>query len=169
MTNTDQRLQILPRLLGLACVAAATASCTDSMPGDMDDRGGGSRAAVPADVDPTGTWDMSYTYSASCDRPPLVESSTLRVTLGSDGYAVTAEGATTASTLACAADGCELSGMFAWSVTRVRFQQTVTIALDASDHLTGHGTELVIEGADTCNFTFAIDGMRMRAISHRGR
>jgi hypothetical protein len=151
----------LLRVLGLACAAALTASCTDRMPGDPDGRGGGSLDAVPTDVDPIGTWDMSYQYSASCARPPVVESSTLRVTQGDDGYAVIAAGATMASTLTCAPDGCKLSGMFAWSVTSVRFEQTVNIALDASDHLTGHGTELIVEGTNTCNMTFAVDGVKL--------
>ena len=159
MTKTDQHVRFVRCKLGLACIAGVAASCTDRMASTTD----GDRGPVDAtltDVDPTGSWNVSYTYSASCDRPPLVESTTFMVTRGPDGFALAVAGVTAAGTLTCTPDGCKLSGMFTWSVATAHFQQSVTIALDASDHLTGSGTELVVDGTGTCSYTFIVAGSK---------
>jgi hypothetical protein len=149
-------------MFGLACVAVLVASCTNEVGGGAVDNT--APDATVKGLDPTGNWNISYSFDAGCGQAASTAMSVFTVTLSPMGYAVSAAGATTSGTLDCTPETCKLSGMFAWSADGSQFQQNVNITLDAHDAITGNGTEAVatttMTGTTTCSVTFTAKGMR---------
>ena len=158
MKKAYQRTRCLQSMFGLACVAWLAASCTNDVGGGT--MGNPAPDAAMMDLDPTGNWNITYSFSAGCGQPESTASDTFTVTRAPTGYAVTAAGATTTGTLLCTAASCKLSGMFAWSAAGSQFQQNVNIALDPHDGITGSGTESVVTGTMTCSVPFTVQGKR---------
>jgi len=158
MTGSTRALQCL---FGVVCITACIAGCTASSGTPMTAEADPS-AGTPdgSDLDPTGNWNLTYQFSAGCGQPATSATALLTVTRGPNGYAVTVSGTAASGSLICAADGCKLSAMFAWSTSGFVFQQSANLALDASDSITGTGTEVVAGGAVSCSVPFQVQGQK---------
>ena len=150
--------RFLQHMVGLACIAGLTVSCTTDLGNTSTLEP--SPEAPAMDLDPTGNWNLTYKFGAGCGQPGSTATTTFTVTRTPDGYAVSAPGVTMTGTMLCIPDSCKLSGMFGWSTSDAQFQQSANIVLDASDDITGSGTEAVVVGTTTCGFTFTITGSK---------
>jgi len=155
MTKSKRSVRRWGGQLVLTCTATLATSCTAATAELVD--GGDAPAAA---IDPTGIWDVSYAFSESCGRPYVTTYSTLTVARTAGGYAVAADGMAAAGTVSCTPDECKLSGAFTWSAATARFQQNIEFVLDAWGDITGSGTELVVDGANSCSFTLAVRGTK---------
>lgn len=158
MTKTDDS-RFLQHMLGLACIAALSVSCTTEL-GEPSAGEEPTPDAPAIDVDPTGNWNLAYMLDAGCGQPAATGTATFTVTRAPDGYAVSMPGVTTTGTLICTPNSCKLSGILAWATADGRFQQSVNMVLDAHDGISGNGTESVVTGISACSVTFTVQGKR---------
>lgn len=157
MKTTDSP-RFLQHMVGLACIAALTVSCTTDL-GDTSPLEP-SPEAPAMDLDPTGNWNLTYMFGAGCGQPAITAAATFTVTRTPDGYAVSAPGVAMTGTMLCTPDSCKLSGTFAWATGEARVQQSANIVLDELDDITGSGTESIVVGTAACGFTFTVQGTR---------
>ncbi|HEU4733382.1 MAG TPA: hypothetical protein VFT22_36065 [Kofleriaceae bacterium] len=162
MTSTDSRARCarLARWCAIGLASTSLAACVASGPGEGGTTDDGSMGAVARAIDPTGSWNVRYWFNEACDRPPVIQHTTLRVTGDPVEYVVVAPEASTAAAVYCTADDCMLSGVFTWTVETARFERDVELTLDRDGTITGSGTELVRDGAGQCRLSFTADGRK---------
>jgi len=115
---------------------------------------------VQPELDPTGNWNVTYAFAASCGNPATTTTGTFTVTLDAQGYDIIVVGVSSTGSMLCTSEQCKLSGTFAWMTGDATYQQSMNLVLDAEMKVGGNGTETVITTESTCTYPFTVTGSK---------
>jgi hypothetical protein len=149
--KTTSHLASLALVLAAACNGAAMTPPQST----------GADAAVPG-LDPTGNWNVVYSFSPACGNASSTTTGTFTVTYSATGYDVEVAGTMSTGVIVCMTDECKLSGTWAWAGSDAAYEQSMNLVLAADSTVSGEGTESVVSSDGTqCTYPFTATGSRM--------